>query len=190
MITLNLIGFDKYIERIKKAEKDIQVETAAEIQLAGIEFRDGAKRDLVRQGGDTGGLLNSITATNVNQFTSVVSVEKFYSPFIEFGTKGKYRPIPGTEEFAAQYKGFKRGGFKEFIEQIKKWVRRKKIGATYNVKTRKKNRQTKDELDEIAFLIARSILRNGIEPKPFFFKQITPVKTNLIKRLDNILNGL
>lgn len=50
MITLNLIGFDKYIERIKKAEKDIQVETAAEIQLAGIEFRDGAKRDLVRQG--------------------------------------------------------------------------------------------------------------------------------------------
>lgn len=190
MIKVNLIGFKEYENRLKNASKEIQAEVSVEIQLAALEFRDGAKRDLVSQGGDTGGLLNSITATNNSVLLSTVSAEKFYAPFIEFGTKGKYRPIPGTEEFAAQYKGFKRGSYKEFIEQIKKWVKRKKIGATYNVKTRKKNRQTKDQLDTIAFLIARSILREGISPKPFFFKQITPVRANLIKRLDNILNGV
>ena len=190
MIKVATIGFDQYLNRIKAASKELQAEVAAEIQLAGVQFRDLAKRDLIAQRGDTGGLVNSIT-TRVDNISEVtVSAEKYYAPFIEFGTKGKYRPIPGTEDIAAQYKGFSRGNFTQFLEAIKAWVKRKGIGRTYNVQTRRKVRQSKDELDSIAFAIAMSIIKKGIEPTPFFFKQITPVQQSLNKRIESILNGL
>jgi len=190
LLKVDLIGFDKYIARLKAAPKQLQAEIAEEIKVSSLMFRDGAKRDLANQGGDTGSLLNSITAKQLGIVEWEVTEEKFYAPFIEFGTKGKYRPYPGTEEFAAQFKGYKRGTFPEFIEAIKKWVKRKGIGATYSVKTRKKNRQTKDDLDRIAFLIAMSILKKGIEPKPHFFKQVVPVKQHIEKQFKRILDGL
>lgn len=188
MIKVDLIGFDAYTRRIAEAKKEIQDEVSAEIHLAGTKFVEGAKRDLINQAGDTGGLVNSINYTPVSRFSVDVGANKFYAPFIEFGTKGKYRPIPGVDP--SEFKGIKRGNWKDFIEQIKAWVKRKGIGATYSVKTRRKNRQTKDEIEGIAYMIARSIYRNGINPKPFFFKQIGPVKSHIRERLDKILNGL
>lgn len=188
MIKVDLIGFDVYTRRINAAKSEIQEEVSAEIRLGGAKFVEGAKRDLINQGGDTGGLLNSIKNVSLDRFATEPRADKFYAAFIEFGTKGKYRPIPGVDP--SEFKGIKRGNWKEFIEQIKAWVKRKGIGATYSVKTRRKNRQTKDEIEGIAYMIARSIYRNGINPKPFFFKQIGPVKSHIRERLEKILNGL
>ena len=190
MLKVDLIGFDKYIERIKAAPKKLQAEISEEIKASSLLFVAGAKRDLANQGGDTGGLLNSINSKQINGLTWEVSELKFYAPFMEFGTKGKYKPYPGTEEFAAQFKGYQRGTFAEFIEALKKWVKRKGIGATYSVKTRRKNRQTKDDIEGIAYLIARSILKHGVEPKPHFFKQVVPVKAHIEKEFRRILDGL
>jgi len=46
------------------------------------------------------------------------------------------------------------------------------------------------EVDRVAFLIARSIYKNGISPKPFFFKQITPVRNNLVQNVTRVLDGI
>jgi hypothetical protein len=76
-----------------------------------------------------------------------------------------------TEAEAAAAKGLpQRGGQLNFFDTIREWVRRKQIAKG-------------KELDRVAFLIARSILRNGISPKPFFFKQYSPVKKLLIERV-------
>ena len=177
MIKANIIGLDALQRRISNAPQEIQSEVAAEIQVAAWEYRDGAKRDLAAQGGDRGTLLRSIDTKQVGPLTYEVSAGMFYAPYIEFGTKSKFNPYPGTEEFAAQYKGSARSSSLTLIEAIKGWVKRKGIA-------------TGKEIDRVAFLIARSIYRNGIKPKPFFYKQITPVRENLIKRLNIIFNGI
>ena len=81
-----------------------------------MEYVKLAKRDLVAQSSDTGGLLNSIIVKPVDLWNVDVTAEKFYAAFLEFGTKGHYRPIPGTEDIAAQMKGYKRGSFKEMAK--------------------------------------------------------------------------
>ena len=169
MIKANIIGLDALQRKLSNAPKQIQEEVSAELQVSAWEFRDGAKRDLAVQGGDRGTLLRSITAQPLGPLTWEISANQFYAPFIEFGTKAKFNPYPGTEEFAAQYKGVKGTGALKLIDAIKGWVKRKGIA-------------TGKEIDRVAFLIARSIYKTGINPKPFFFKQITPVRENLYKR--------
>lgn len=177
MIKVNVIGLDKFQSQMKRASDKVKTEVAAEMQGAAMEFVAGAKKDLAAQGGDRGTLLRSISYKPLTPLTYEISANVFYAPFIEFGTKAKFNPYPGTEEFAAEYKGAKGTGALKLIDAIKGWVKRKGIA-------------TGKEIDRVAFLIARSIYRYGIKPKPFFFKQITPVRENLYRRLNNILNGI
>lgn len=196
MLKVSFIGLDQYSRRIQNASKNIRPLIDGEIQAAGMMFRDGAKRDLISQGGDSGGgagLLGAITYTKLGESMCEISAEKFYAPFIEFGTKGKYRPIPGFEDVAALSKGVKRGNWLQFIESIKAWVKRKGIVATYSVKTQRRQKFNKGEADrteQAAWAIALSIYKNGIAPTPFFFKQVTPVRNELYKRIEAVLNGL
>lgn len=132
---------------------------------------------MASQGGDRGTLLRSITYNKKADLQYTVSANVFYAPFIEFGTKSKFNPYPGTEEFASQYKGVKGSGTLRLIDAIRGWVKRKRIA-------------TGKEVDRVAFLIARSIYKNGISPKPFFFKQITPVRNNLVQNVTRVLDGI
>lgn len=177
MIKANIIGLEKFKSQISTASKKVQTEVAGEIQASAMEFVAGAKKDLAAQGGDRGTLLRSISYKQIETLTYEISANVFYAPFIEFGTKAKFNPYPGTEEFAAEYKNVKGTGAIKLIDAIKGWVKRKGIASG-------------KEIDRVAFLIARSIYRTGIRPKPFFFKQITPVRENLYRRLNNILNGI
>lgn len=177
MIKVNVIGLDSLQKRIEKASAEVKTLVDAELQASAMEFVAGAKRDLATQGGDRGTLLRSITYSKSDSLAYTVSANTSYAAFIEFGTKTKYNPYPGTEEFAAQYRGSKGAGTLKLIDAIKGWVKRKGIAAG-------------KEADRVAFVIARSIYKNGISPKPFFFKQITPVRTKLINRVTALLDGI
>ncbi len=190
LIKANVIGLEQLQAKIQKATKETQTLVDAELEAAAMNFVGLAKKDLASQGGDRGTLLRSITYNKKADLQYTVSANVFYAPFIEFGTKSKFNPYPGTEEFASQYKGVKGSGTLKLIDAITAWVKRKKIGATYSIKTRRKVRQTKEEINTIAFLIARSIYKNGISPKPFFFKQITPVRNNLVQNVTRVLDGI
>lgn len=177
--------------RLINASTKLQEDVQAEVEAAAIEFVGLAKRDLASQGGNTGTLLRSISYAQETPYSYKVSANAFYAPFIEFGTKRKYNPYPGTEEFAAQYRGkVNQGNWIDMLMSIYQWVKRKGIGVTYNIKTRRKNRQTADQKLAIAYAITMSILRNGINPKPFFFKQIPIVMGNLTKRINLIMDGI
>jgi HK97 gp10 family phage protein len=190
LIKVNFIGLDSLKAKIDKASNETKTLVDAELQAAAMNFVGLAKKDLASQGGDRGTLLRSISYSKKADLVYEVSANTFYAPFIEFGTKSKFNPYPGTEEFASQYKGVKGSGALTLIEAITGWVKRKRIGATYNIKTRRKVRQSKDEINRIAFLIARSIYKNGISPKPFFFKQITPVRNDLVQNVTRVLDGI
>lgn len=177
LIKANVIGLDQLKARIQNATKETQTLVDAELEAAAMNFVGLAKKDLASQGGDRGTLLRSITYNKKADLQYTVSANVFYAPFIEFGTKSKFNPYPGTEEFASQYKGAKGSGTLRLIDAIRGWVKRKRIA-------------TGKEVNRVAFLIARSIYKNGISPKPFFFKQITPVRNNLVQNVTRVLDGI
>jgi len=177
LIKANVIGLEQLQAKIQKATKETQTLVDAELEAAAMNFVGLAKKDLASQGGDRGTLLRSITYNKKADLQYTVSANVFYAPFIEFGTKSKFNPYPGTEEFASQYKGVKGSGTLRLIDAIRGWVKRKRIA-------------TGKEVDRVAFLIARSIYKNGISPKPFFFKQITPVRNNLVQNVTRVLDGI
>ena len=177
LIKANVIGLDQLKTRIQNATKETQTLVDAELEAAAMNFVGLAKKDLASQGGDRGTLLRSISYSKKADLQYTVSANVFYAPFIEFGTKSKFNPYPGTEEFASQYKGAKGSGTLRLIDAIRGWVKRKRIA-------------TGKEVDRVAFLIARSIYKNGISPKPFFFKQITPVRNNLVQNVTRVLDGI
>lgn len=177
MVTFNTIGLNEFRQRIEAAKQEIKDEISAEIQASAMEFEALAKRSAASNGGDRGTLQQSIGHRQKDPLNYEVFVGTFYAPFIEFGTKSKAVVPAGLEDVASQFKGLKGTGALSLIEAIKGWVKRKKIAS-------------EKELDRVAFLIARSIYRNGISPRPFFYKHTAKVRTDLLKRINAILNGL
>lgn len=187
---VKVTGLAELQKQIVTASEKVKQVCEKEVQAAGQDWVAGAVRDAPV---DQVALKAAISFKQSDTNTaagSLISVEivaqRFYAPFIEFGTKGKYLPIPGTEQIAAQFKGFKGGDFMELLRMIARWVRRKGITGTYSVKTRKRTGSKINQFAEdysAAWPIALSILRNGINPHPFFFKQGETVWPNLIKRM-------
>lgn len=134
---------------------------------------------------DEGNLKNSISVsqgTN-NKIERHIVVNAPYAAFVEFGT-GKYAAqyvssLPEDwQTYAAQFKGQKGGSFAEMVKRIAEWIDRKSIYAdtalhgTFSVKTRRRtgNKVNNKNADlQLAYVIARSILINGIHAQPYLY---------------------
>lgn len=161
-------GMSDLQERLRLAPQRLKVFAAAEIETGAQEWVSAAVIDAP---GDVGGLRQSITYEKIGETLFQIVAQKFYAPFMEFGTKGNYRPIPGTEEIAAEFQGLKGEG--DLFDNILAWVIRKQIGG--------------DNPRQVAFLIARSIFKFGVKAHPFFFKQAEIVFPAIINRLRSTL---
>jgi HK97 gp10 family phage protein len=146
---------------------------------------------------DEGTLRNSIGFVKEDlKVTITVNVD--YAAYIEFGTKRFAAAYVSTlpaewQDFASQFKGAAgKGSVEEFILRIMEWVKRKGIGKTYDIKTRRAvrvGRQTAAQTAEAdAYTIAIHILRNGIRPHPFLFPAFEKNKIELIKNIKEALS--
>lgn len=180
MINAQIIGLGELTNRIKSAENEIKAEVDAELQSTAMEIVELAKKDLNNQGGDTGRLYNSIQYIKEDNLSYKVFIpnDVYYAPYIEFGTKNKVKIEPGFEEVAQEFKGRKGNSSLKLIEAIRAWVLRKGIESE------------EKKVNRVAYLIARSIYKNGINPKPFFFKQVAPARIKLMNRINTILDGI
>jgi len=168
MVKVNLIGFKQLQDKLKKAPVELKKEVGAEIQFAAEDFRQRAIRDAPA---DVGFLRGQITVLKTSELSAeVVSGSKYSAP-MEFGTKSKFTPIAGID--SSEFKGLPRGGsWLQFIENIKKWTRRKGIPVS------------------ASYPIARSIFKFGVKPHPFFFKQIPIVRRDLFRKLRVIIKDI
>lgn len=176
-MNVKLLGVEQYVRQIQSAKREIQIQVEDELRASAMEFEQMAKRNAANNGGDRGSLQKSIGYRQINPLSFEVFAGIFYAPFVEFGTKKKVRVEPGFEDVAAQFKGQKGSGSLKLIDAIKGWVKRKGIAKG-------------KEADRVSFAIARSIYRNGIAPKPFFYKNVAPVRTKLLGNLQRIINGI
>lgn len=157
---------------------------AQEVERGAQNWRELAVKDAPV---NEGTLKGAISYRMESEYVAEIVCQVFYAPFMEFGTKGKYRPIPGTEQIAQQFKGFKGGDFQTFLRNIVKWVRRKGLAGRFSVKTRRRlgNRGVQQIEDlSVAWPIAISILRRGVTPHPFFFKQQEVVWPKMLRNME------
>jgi hypothetical protein len=165
MVKVNLVGFNQLQRSVQKLPRIVQKEVGAEIQLAAEDFRNKA---IGFAPVDRRFLANQITVKPISEMRAeVVSGSKYSAP-MEFGTKSKFRPIPGID--ASEFKGLPSGGtWQQFINNLKGWAKRKGIDQS------------------LVYVIARNIYLKGVEPHPYFFRNISTVRRELIKKIRNIL---
>ena len=131
---------------------------------------------------DEGLMRGNIIATTNIPFDKIVTCNTFYAPYIEFGTKGKFKGN-GRDAIAAQFKGKSgRGDYFDFLNAILDWVIRKGIEATVSPKTGKKinNATNLEKQVDAAQAIANAIMRYGIKPQPFFFKAYDEIMPTIL----------
>lgn len=172
------------IPKLKAKEVDAEIKDAMEIMVR------NAKTDAPKDHGGSG-LEGGITYDRGSAplLDWVMSSNVFYSVYMEFGTKRRYQPIPGVDpsEFKATGEG-KTG--KGFYDSILEWVKRKGFAAE-KTKSGKASKSLSSQIaqEQAAFTIYLSIIRHGVKPHPFFFKQLDIVKPKLIKNIQSVLNG-
>ena len=185
MFKVKVTGMADLKAEFASMAKELPDIVSGELETMSQEWVKLAKTDAPA---DQGALRGAITYYPAGLMKYEVVAQKFYAPFMEFGTKGKYQPIPGTESIAAEFKGYKGGDFMELLRMIVRWVKRKGITGTYSVKTRRRTGNKINQFAEdysAAWPIAMSILKNGVNPHPFFFKQMHIVWPKMVRNVES-----
>lgn len=186
MITFKVTGLDELQKKIKDLQdKTLKADLNAILKDGAQMFVQLAHKDAPV---DQSLLKQSITFYKKRDLLYSVAANADYAEFVEFGTKSRYGPIPGVKHNEVT-KGNKSGN--GFYDAILRWVKRKGIGGSYNVSTRRREGRKVDqqiEDEQIAFAIYLSIIRHGIKPHPYFFKQQAPVRVFLEGKVKQMLD--
>lgn len=204
-LSLNIKNLDKVMEEIKAYPADIEKIINNEFKVFGQNTVNDAKRLAPV---DEGALIGKINF-QANNLEIKLGAYVDYAGFIEFGTKAfaaaYVSNLPADwQAFAAQFKSAVGGGsFDQFVIKIFEWIKRKGISPqpkqfeqadTFSSgklnKARKVKKTNKEEdLQQLAYVFAVSILRKGIKPHPFLFPAFEKNKIELIRNLKAQLNA-
>ena len=170
--TFKIDGLEKLKARIKELPKDVQEEVVGEIQAWGNEV-NGAQLALISQQKiqDLGALQQNTKAVPNPDGVELIS-NVYYAPFIEFGTGAKVKVPSEVANYAARFRGQKRGTFAEFVIKMREWLKRK----GYN--------------EKLAFIAALNKIKNGSEPRPYFFDPYLKKRRQLVERVKKVISDI
>jgi HK97 gp10 family phage protein len=174
--TFDIGNLSDVLKRLDTLEAKVQEDVKNEINASALNIQSGAKRLAPVNFGQ---LRNSIYLKEQKVEKGVVFTvgsNASYAPYVEFGTGGKVSIPRGFEELASGFKGKKAGTFKDMVQALTLWVKRKGIGGG------------KDK--SIAYAIALSILRKGMRPQPFLIPSFEAEKPKLIKNILNVIKNV
>lgn len=166
----------KGADRFKNMGSQLESVVDDVLNANAIELEEKAKQ---RAPVNEGLLKGQISANVSGHLRKEIAVNAFYAAYIEFGT-GAYAAAyasslpPTWAEYAQKFKGKGNGTFAEMLTNLQTWVRLKGIAQG-------------NEIKSVAYLIARSILRNGIKPHPFLYPAFAQQKPILEQDLENAL---
>jgi hypothetical protein len=193
---MGTFNFDiKGLYQLQKRLNAVPVKVKREV---GAEILDGARRINGKQlrlvPVDEGGLKQATGYKKTNDLKTELIANKQNAPFMEFGTKKKVRIPPELQDFAKQFnlKG-PQIGFDAFFNIILDWVHRKGIAGRFSIKTKRrvgsKAKQLEEDFDT-AWPIALNILKNGVNPHPFFFQPFFEEREQIIKNVEKVLKDI
>jgi HK97 gp10 family phage protein len=162
--------------KLQSFDKKVQQDVKDEVNASALNIQSGAKRLAPV---NLGQLRNSIylKEQKVDKgFVFTVGSSASYAPYVEFGTGGKVSIPAGFEELASGFKGKKAGTFKDMVEALTLWVRRKGIGGGND--------------KSIAYAIAISILKKGMRPQPFLIPSFETEKPKMINNIKKAIENV
>lgn len=168
---IDLVGMEDTLNKLRKLDTEISRDVDAEIGASVLDMERSAKQFAPV---NDGLLRSSISTSKVDKMTYELVSAAPYSAFMEFGTKKKFDSVTGYEKLAEAAKGKGGGSYKQFLDSLTRWVE-KKIG--------KKNARG------IAWVIARSILVNGVKGNHYFTRGIEAHKRKMLDRIKKIVEG-
>jgi HK97 gp10 family phage protein len=174
--TFDIANLSDVLKKLDTLDGKIQQDVKDELNASALNIQSGAKRLAPVNFGQ---LRNSIYLKEQNVEKGIVytiGASASYAPYVEFGTGGKVSIPAGFEELASGFKGKKAGTFKDMVEALTLWVRRKGIGGGND--------------KSIAYAIAISILRKGMRPQPFLIPSFEAEKPKLIKNILNVIKNV
>jgi hypothetical protein len=144
----------------------VSQELDAEMAVIANEFVNRAVQDAPV---DQGVLKNSITFYQESLMNWKIVSGANYSAYVEFGTRSKVQVPSDVQDYASVFQGQGTGSAKSFFDSIKDWVKRKGID------------------EKAAYPIAISILRQGVNPHPYFFKQLPQAQVDINRNLSAVV---
>ena len=169
---LDIKGLDKIQSKYNKLPKELKEEITEEIVAWGREV-NAAQLSLISQQKiqDLGALQQNTKANPIKDGVELIS-NVYYAPFVEFGTGPQVKVPAELNEYAAQFRGKSRGGFRDFVKALQAWIKRK--GGN----------------PKMAYIAAINILNRGLKARPYFFPPYFQKKDNLIKNIQNVIKKL
>ena len=119
-----------------------------------------------------GTLQNSINWQKETSLKYNVGTNLPYAPYVEFGTGAKVQIPAEFAKMASNAKGKGKGSFKEGLQQIKAWCRKKGID------------------EKFAYIIFVNLLNNGMEAKPFLYPAFLEGKKTYEKQMKVAIKDL
>ena len=190
MVKVEIEGFGALKTLFKELPSHVQDIADAEMEEGAREFVTRAQQDAPV---DQAFLKNHIAYKRLAPADYDIFSQSAAAAYMEFGTKGNYRPVPGAEAVAAKFIGKGEGTFKDMVRAIVNWVKRKGIAGRYSVKSRRRQGTKVDQLAEdyaAAWPIIMSILKNGVKAHPYFFKQQGIVIPKMMARINQKIDQL
>jgi HK97 gp10 family phage protein len=174
--TFDITNISEVLGKLQSFDKKVQQDVKDEVNASALNIQSGAKRLAPV---NLGQLRNSIylKEQKVDKgFVFTIGSSASYAPYVEFGTGGKVSIPAGFEELASGFKGKKAGTFKDMVEALTLWVRRKGIGGGND--------------KSIAYAIAISILKKGMRPQPFLIPSFETEKPKMINNIKKAIENV
>ena len=163
----------RFMKDLKQWRKSMNLTRDEALDEVAHEIRFNAQKNIDNNGTTDRGLLkNSITVNKTFSGGRRIGTETGYGLYVEKGRPpGKMPPVKLLT------------GKNEPLDD---WVRRKGLGGTFSIKTRRRTgskatRQNQDE--QMAFFIARKIGKKGVPPRPFLLPAFNDEKRRIVKEL-------
>lgn len=174
--TFDITNISEVLGKLQSFDKKVQQDVKDEVNASALNIQSGAKRLAPV---NLGQLRNSIylKEQKVDKgFVFTVGSNASYAPYVEFGTGGKVSIPAGFEQLASGFKGKKAGTFKDMVQALTLWVRRKGIGGGND--------------KSIAYAIAINILKKGMRPQPFLIPSFETEKPKMINNIKKAIENV
>lgn len=168
-VNAKLKGVDKLLKDFREFGKEGVKEFGSITKLTAQDIVGMAKVNAPK---NLGKLSQSIHKEKVTDLNYKIKVGLDYGVYVEFGTGRKASVPPELQKEASRFKGRKMGSFEEGLKSIRDWCRSKGIE------------------ESAAYPIFMSILRNGIEPKPYLYPAWVKGRMQYLKDLKGSIKHL
>ena len=166
---MKIIGTSKVIFELRAKKKGIDKKIDDITQANAIEMAGDATK---RAPEAFGKLKQSITYEKIYDLKWRASSNKVYAAYMEFGTGKKFAVPAEFKDMASSFKGLKTGTKEQALDSIRDWCKKKGIDP--------------EDAEGIFYVI----MKNGINPQPFFYPAWVSTKKRYVKDLENLLKTL